>query len=1321
MNITRKQIGAAFTERVEIDQGANYLDVYQALGCADDWLPFVVMEINGELVTDWHQVTVRENDQAVFALVPQGGDNKGILGAIATIALSLAAGPAVGFLMDLGMSKLIATAVFTVGASMVLSMAANAFIKPPRQPALAPEGKDFYTLTGTSNRANPYGTVKRVYGRYRVYPDLAAQPVTQISGLDQYLIMLFDFGYGPLNVMEPRLGNTGLANFADAQVKIHREYRKGDPLKFYTTDTATLPQSATLTTGQAITRTIGRPADQLGFDISFPEGLANIDRGSGNPTERSVAIDIEYREAGTGGAWIPWTQGLEFISGSTDHITGLNQVYIQGQVYGEILVNRPGREPDTLGYRPGTTVFQAWFPRGYKYNSGETWFMELQGWIAPVKTVYQSGQQQWTIETLEPLPYEIVLNPNLEYYYEDLDAAVRLRTVSRARLVITESRLKPFAVSFTLGMPSAANWELRFTKVTQEGDQYQPDKTVLTAIRSMATVNLPFAPDVPHTIAELRIKATDQLNGVVDDFNAICTSVLPVWDGEQWTNQETRNPAWIYADLFRGNANQRRVTDARLNLDELLAWADECETPAPNDPNGPAFCCDLVISSQSTVLEAAQLVASTGRAAPAIRDGKYTVIRENPDAVPVQLITPKNSSNLTASMDYIQPPDALRVKYVDCFTWERAELLVYNDGKNEGNAEIFEDLELPGVTVHNQAWRAGRYYLAEGTLRRERATVSMDVEYLIAQRGDLVTVAHDVLNVGGAPRYITAVEGNRITVDEPLTGGLTGVRKRGSLDVIQVTLATDPRQFNAPDGHNLAEGDLIEYGVSESILADYLVESIRPGANLSATLHLIEHRPEVLDAITGNIPPRIPKPGAGITAYISEPINAKAAAVLTVNDARAKYYEIGLTWQPPRNGVPYHYLVYEISQNSGQRVYQGKTKKQTWAADSVAVSTVATTTERMFEIVAVDFAGNQGPPATVTTSYKPDKTPPPNVTGFGVNALTEKLLLFWEMPPGEDVQFYEIRYSADLAANWFEASVLAYQISYLSTETTAPVRPGKYFIKAVDSSKNYSQEAAEANIHIEELERVDLFTVFQFDPFTDQGSFLNTRVENGALVLEPGFLEGWFFPYAGIAFADPVLVRLLADVKLIARSENELLNAPWFETLANASPLSPTANGANNTAEAQVFFDLGAVSIPMLDDPYYETLANADPLRGRLATDDVTRLLAADVKAKEINFGLRLRTKDPQVTPAVLTASVTADWVERTETGQDLTAPGATTETVLFTNPFAKPPAVAITLQNAPDNAQIIKSNVTNRGFDIRVTPGGAVFDYVALGYGKGY
>src|SRR5690606_28353902 len=77
--------------------------------------------------------------------------------------------------------------------------------------------------------------------------------------------------------------------------------------------------------------------------------------------------------------------------------------------------------------------------------------------------------------------------------------------------------------------------------------------------------------------------------------------------------------------------------------------------------------------------------------------------------------------------------------------YQEDEIIVYDDGYDESNATRFETLTLKGITNPEQAWRFGRFHIAQARLRQKLHHIEVDFEHLASLRGDLVHVQNDVM------------------------------------------------------------------------------------------------------------------------------------------------------------------------------------------------------------------------------------------------------------------------------------------------------------------------------------------------------------------------------------------------------------------------------------------------------------------------------------------------------------------------------------------------------------------------------------------------
>lgn len=442
-----------------------------------------------------------------------------------------------------------------------------------------------------------------------------------------------------------------------------------------------------------------------------------------------------------------------------------------------------------------------------------------------------------------------------------------------ARIIAFQgSTTEPFITGIRIRFDEPRVYEIRLRKWWVTGYHTKLADSLWISLKSIE-IKDPIDIDGMAKIA-MRIKATDQLRGSVDSFNCIATSMLPTYDGATWSDPvATQNPAWAYAEVLRGSANKRPIPDARVDADAIQLWAEEMDSQA-RQLNG-------VVDFESTVLEILSRIASAHRASFNMRDGKFSVVVDkarDPVTEVVQHWTPRNSFGFSATRTFPDVPHGLRVQFLDeDEDYVRVEDLVFDDGFDRGNATKFETLELWGVTNENTARRDARFHLAQVRLRPEVYTFSTDIEYMVAERGDLCLLTHDVPLFGsGFARIKTVTEsgGNAIsaTVDDTLTyenGKNYSVRLRlrsgadvnapvdnpapapaGTLFESSTITFTTPITPPIPE-----EDDLVQFGETGTETAEVIITAIEPREDLTATITCVDHAPGVYTAEESGIPP----------------------------------------------------------------------------------------------------------------------------------------------------------------------------------------------------------------------------------------------------------------------------------------------------------------------------------------------------------------------------------------------------------------------------------------------------------------------------------
>jgi hypothetical protein len=939
---------------------------------ADERLAREPVEVPAEA---WARVRPRRGAAVLIRPVPQGGGGGKnplrIVLSIAIVAASFFLGPQLGVALGLPQAStlggLLATPInlaSAVGGFLITAtgtLLLNALIPPPRpalsQLSVASRTSPTLALTGTSNRAAPWQPVPRVYGCHRVFPPLAARTLLEGEGQTQYLRALFDFGYGPLEVEDIRIGQVPIGQFDGVETQL-RPGRDDDP-------PITLYPNAVREDGYAFRLRADDPAvvvtrsdtSEAILDITFI-GLVVFSQETGERQPRSVELRFEFA-----------------ADGSAD-------------------------------------------------------------WESAGTRTFSAGTEQ--------------------------------------RLVF----------GHRLPLPARGRWQIRVTRLTADASGSNVrDETYLTALRSV-TGEAPVRARGRCLLA-VRIRASEQLSGQLDQLNAVVTSILPRWTGTGWVSEPTRNPAWVYADILRGRANPRPIPDSRIDLDTLTLWAARCDA-APAYGAAPRFRFDGVFDAETTVLQALRDVAAAGRAAPAMREGRFSVVLDEPQTVPIQHFSERNARGFVLRRAFRRPLHGFRVRYVEpARDWTQQEVLVFADGYGEHNATEIETLELWGVTRRDQAVRDARYHLAVHRLRSETVTITVDVEHLLCTRGDLVRVVYGVPLWGAGVARVRAVvtdgagDVTALVLDARLgfgegTAYAARIRRADGASVL-ATLDTEPGETDTltlapplPASAGVAVGDLVLVGEAGRESVEMVVREIRPGPDLTAELTLVSHAPAVHDAEALPIPPWDPEitrppPLARRLPAAPEVLGWEAGtAALGLARGGAIVARIGLHTRPAEAdrapGIAVQVRWRPALAGDDHPWQLGPA--EAWADHALAF-TGPLVEGAAYELAArvVTAAGDAGPwsPA-VTVVAEGELAPPSDVSEF----LIDGRRLTWRAVQDLDVAGYRIRWAVGANVAW-ELAQPAHDGLVTASPfllDTAPAGQITILIKAVDRGGRESLNAA---------------------------------------------------------------------------------------------------------------------------------------------------------------------------------------------------------------------------------------------------------------------
>ena len=122
-------------------------------------------------------------------------------------------------------------------------------------------------------------------------------------------------------------------------------------------------------------------------------------------------------------------------------------------------------------------------------------------------------------------------------------------------------------------MGSPAQYQVRVRRFTPDSTSDRVfDDVYWTVLRSVRAGD-PITFDKPLALTAIRIRATDQLSGIVDRLNATVASPVLDWDGSNWVEAETSNPASLLRHVLQGPARANPTPDSRLDLPSLEAVA----------------------------------------------------------------------------------------------------------------------------------------------------------------------------------------------------------------------------------------------------------------------------------------------------------------------------------------------------------------------------------------------------------------------------------------------------------------------------------------------------------------------------------------------------------------------------------------------------------------------------------------------------------------------------------------------------------------------------------------------------------------------------
>lgn len=685
---------------------------------------------NGHRVPDklWKRLIPRNGDQVIIRARVLGGGGGGgkVLQTVAMLALVVTAayfGPAVGAFFGAtgATAAALGSGLIMIGGSLLV----NALLPPPKPSFDAPgrlnqkyETSPTYQIAGGRNRARQWEVMPLVFGRHKVVPDYAANYYTEYVGDDQYLRQAFHFGLqaDSVAITDMRIGDTPISNYQGIQVQTSG----GDGRLSMIPGNVDTIQGFTLQSGVINTRTTA--PDVVHIRVEIAAQLFYV-RDDGGIDGRTVQYRIQWRPVG--GAW---------------NDIGLIQDPIYASHYWSL---ERTTYDDWYGY--STQQVQYGSTNYGDHYDGEQVIIDYNYWGDPIYGTWRWKPHPHTYG--EPW-YGIAPDPLIGYS-------------STPGIRLYGARQEPTRTVIQWAV-SKGQYEIRVWK--ESGDIKSSRESNEMAVSQILAYQTDEADYTGQLRLAMSIKATGQLNGVVDEFNAVAIAYCPVWNGSSWVWAHTSNPAWWFLWFARGRIiNGERaygagLADAQIDIEAIKAWGAFCDAKS--------LTFNWVLDRKMSCADVLQIIARAGRASPTWQTGKLGVVWDQANLPVVAMFGPFNIKAGSFSVDYINDGsvDEIVMNFVNpSREWQVDEVRVSVPGAVQKNNPLQLDLE--GCTDAGMAGREANLMAASQVWHRRRTSWETDIEGWVAGRGDVVQISHD-LTVWGYSGRLYDRTGNTITLDK---------------------------------------------------------------------------------------------------------------------------------------------------------------------------------------------------------------------------------------------------------------------------------------------------------------------------------------------------------------------------------------------------------------------------------------------------------------------------------------------------------------------------------------------------------------------------
>ncbi len=579
-----------------------------------------------------------------------------------------------------------------------------------------------------------------------------------------------------------------------------------------------------------------------------------------------------------------------------------------------------------------------------------------------------------------------------------------------------------------------------------------------------------------------------------EQYKLLADDTVLSWDGTTYVEQFCANPIWCLYDL---TTNTRYglgdyITTSDHDLDFLLEKSRYCEERVSDGEGGyeKRFRMDVCIDSPQSALDLIMSLATIFRGLPFYSDnGKIKIDIDKP-ADPVQLFGMGNIIKDSFSQTWGSRrdiPNIVHVQFDNEDNYYEQEMISVVDEESlaAGDPKRIKQIRYYGTKL-SYAIRFGRDYIKTAKYTNRTISISSGMGAFIRQCGEVIDIAHDVPQWGYSGVVQAGSTTTKVKIDRTViieSGKSYAIRVDSATGAYEEKVVTDApgsyTEVTVSEAFSFtpAKDDFYSFGELNKIVLPARIMSLKRKRLGEVEIQAQEYNEDKYDETAVVIP---------VKKTSSLNINIPDVENLTLTERLVKLKDGTIedvidVWfsKPDTTNYILHAFdkarIYISDDDGASWTYLGETQGTHFAIEggikdlytyTIAVTTVSSNGHEEKAIAA-------SPQAEITIIGK--SAPPADVSSLSIEQLEDQCMLTWPSVDDVDLKGYELR----KGTSW-ETGIVVDTIFDGTKYRLSTFGPGlnQFFIKAIDTSGNYSLNAASASILITRRPGVNLVAAF---------------------------------------------------------------------------------------------------------------------------------------------------------------------------------------------------------------------------------------------------